>query len=72
MPREGVYVALEWIMDKTPVPVKNAGHFGPNVGLIKTNTANSTWINAYNNSEWRQVQSGYIIAIGLMVDKFTR
>jgi hypothetical protein len=73
MPHDGVFIALEWIMDKAPLePRKQLGIDGPYIGILKTNnSSNSQWINAYNNSEWVEVQSRNLLAIGLIVVNYS-
>ena len=73
MPRNGVFITLEWIMDKAPVTLEQAFQNGPYIGATKTaNPDNSLWINAYNNSKWIEMHRAYILAIGLTVGNYSK
>lgn len=68
MPQEGVFIALEWIMDKSPITTQQALQNGPYLGAIKTVNANNLeWTNNYNRKYWIEIQRGYIHAISLLI-----
>jgi len=68
MPANGVFVALEWIMDKPPVVIDNeVGEAGPYIGLVKTTNVTTHWIGSYNQSKWHVLESKSAFSIGLTV-----
>lgn len=66
MPRNGIFIALEWI-DRTPEKTdKYLGVHGPAIGTIRAiGPSDSKWINSYNHPKWRETSLPWTYAIGL-------
>jgi hypothetical protein len=69
MPRLGLFLVLEWIIDTTPVELrKEPGIVGPYLGIInKPEYSPSPWINGYNSTKWKEIVSDKIPAVGFTV-----
>jgi hypothetical protein len=73
MPQNGVFVALEWIMDKSLQRTNmKEGIPGPYLGEVKTDNAFSKWSNTLNSNKWIKVQSKNIPSIGLTIIDYSK
>jgi hypothetical protein len=72
MPRNGVFIALEWIMDRTQLTLKEAGTNGPYIGaIIAGKSSNSEWYINYYQPKLRKDQSRNILDLGLTVVNYS-
>lgn len=68
MPREGVFIAFEWIMDKSLAKTNvKEGIPGPYIEAVKSNIETSHWTNNLNSSKWTKVQTRSALSVGLIV-----
>lgn len=68
MPQCGVFVALEWIMDKSLENTNvKVGIPGPYIGAVKSDISCSEWINSYNSTKWMKIQTQSRLSVGLTV-----
>jgi hypothetical protein len=69
MPRLGLFLAIEYIMNTTPVELrKESDILGPYLGLVKKpEFTPNPWITGYNSAKWNVSVSDNIPAVGLTV-----
>jgi hypothetical protein len=73
MPKDGVFIVFEWIMDKSLAKTNvKEGIPGPYIEAVKSNIETSQWINDLNSSKWTKVQSRSTLSVGLIVVDYSK
>jgi hypothetical protein len=73
MPKDGVFVAFEWIMDKSLAKTNvKEGIPGPYIEAVKSNMETSQWLNGLNNPKWTKVQAKSTLSVGLTVVDYSK
>jgi hypothetical protein len=73
MPKDGVYIVFEWIMDKSLANTNvKVGIPGPYICAVKSNIETSQWINNLNSSKWTKVQARSTLSVGLTVVDYSK
>lgn len=73
MPKDGVFIVFEWIMDKSLAKTNvKEGIPGPYIEAVKSNIETSQWINDLNSSKWTKIQSRSTLSVGLIVVDYSK
>lgn len=73
MPRNGVFIVFEWIMDKSlAMTDQKKGIPGPYIGGKKSNNETPLWIISYNDTKWIKTQTRSTLSAGLRVVDYSK
>jgi hypothetical protein len=73
MPKDGVFIVFEWIMDKSLAKTNvKEGIPGPYIEAVKSNIESSHWLSDLNSSKWTKVQTRSTLSVGLTVVDYSK
>lgn len=73
MPKDGVFIVFEWIMDKSLARTNvKEGIPGPYIEAVLSNLERSQWLSDLNNLKWTKAQTHTIPSVGLTVFDYSK